>query len=596
LSEPSLPARSPAEQAAILKALNSLLDDPAFEASARNKRFLRFVVEETLAGRGDRIKSYSIAVDVFGRTPDFDGSVDPIVRIEASRLRTSLANYYANAGNEARIQFSLPRGGYVPEFREFEDDAWPAASDAFESERVEPGALREAGESDRRRRDQLRWGALAAGLAAAFTLLIVVLVRPWAVGPVHEAEPPMILVDQVEALTDDAPTRILARTLSESLVSALQQFDGLAISRKPRESTEAVARLLKQNADRSVYQLASELRIDHDTVHLWWHLSDLRTTEVYWTATQEGPWKENATSAEAEIAQKVATAVAYRNGLVKSLEARTIPDPPPPGYLCVLRVQRYVLLMDPKNHAVARDCLERTVALSPYYADAWAYLAIIYNDEVRNRYNPDHSLDAVLAKAKDAASKAQQLAPYSAMAYKALMVVDFTQNDYRGFEDAFRRAIEISPADPEVLVYGGNRLWSIGRFEEGVALVRKALAINTNPGPLEALTLALDEYRLGHYQQTIALLRLMPADSLYLVPMLYAATYGQLGDRDAARPHIARLLEVHPNFAHEFRDDFHERHIVDSYADAVADGLRKAGLGIVEPTPRVDTAAKPNQR
>ena len=91
----------PITHEAILEALEGLLNDAAFQTSARNKQFLRFVVEETLAGRGHRIKSYTIAVDVFGRPADFDGAVDPIVRIEASRLRMALSIYYANPSSSA---------------------------------------------------------------------------------------------------------------------------------------------------------------------------------------------------------------------------------------------------------------------------------------------------------------------------------------------------------------------------------------------------------------------------------------------------------------------------------------------------------------
>ncbi len=78
----------PAEE--IREALERILTSADFSASERNRRFLRYVVEETLSGRADRIKGYSIAVEVFERDESFDPQVDPIVRIEAGRLRRSL--------------------------------------------------------------------------------------------------------------------------------------------------------------------------------------------------------------------------------------------------------------------------------------------------------------------------------------------------------------------------------------------------------------------------------------------------------------------------------------------------------------------------
>jgi hypothetical protein len=101
-----------------LDALEDLIRDPAFKASERNKRFLRFIVTETLAGRASRIKAYTIAVDVFARPPDFDPAGDPIVRIEATRLRAALASYYGGSGRGAPLRIEIPKGGYVPAFVE----------------------------------------------------------------------------------------------------------------------------------------------------------------------------------------------------------------------------------------------------------------------------------------------------------------------------------------------------------------------------------------------------------------------------------------------------------------------------------------------
>lgn len=66
--------------------LQRILASHGFDASERNRRFLSYVVEETLAGRADRIEAYTIAIAAFDRADDFDPIADPIVRIEAGRL------------------------------------------------------------------------------------------------------------------------------------------------------------------------------------------------------------------------------------------------------------------------------------------------------------------------------------------------------------------------------------------------------------------------------------------------------------------------------------------------------------------------------
>lgn len=100
----------------ILAALDSLLAHEALRLSERNRRFLSFVVTQTVAGHSDRIKAYAIGVDVFGRDDSFDPGTDPIVRIEATRLRSALATYYDTAGARAPVRIAIPPGSYVPSF------------------------------------------------------------------------------------------------------------------------------------------------------------------------------------------------------------------------------------------------------------------------------------------------------------------------------------------------------------------------------------------------------------------------------------------------------------------------------------------------
>jgi hypothetical protein len=101
---------------AVESALKRLLTEDRVKLSERNRRFLTFVVSEALAGRGGRIKAYTIGVDVFGRGEDFDPSIDPIVRIEATRIRSALSAYYESSGSGDPIKIQIPPGTYSPVF------------------------------------------------------------------------------------------------------------------------------------------------------------------------------------------------------------------------------------------------------------------------------------------------------------------------------------------------------------------------------------------------------------------------------------------------------------------------------------------------
>jgi len=98
--------------------LERILASAPFAGAERARRFLRFVVEGALEGRDGEIKEFVIGVEALGRNTSFDPKSDPIVRVEAGRLRERLRSYYEGEGEADSVSISLPKGRYVPEFSE----------------------------------------------------------------------------------------------------------------------------------------------------------------------------------------------------------------------------------------------------------------------------------------------------------------------------------------------------------------------------------------------------------------------------------------------------------------------------------------------
>ena len=98
--------------------LQKIVSDPIFADSEILKRFLTFVVTETLNEHSNRLKEYTIAVQVLNKPPSFKTQDSGIVRIHASRLRRALNYYYHERGMSDNIRISIPRGSYVPVFDE----------------------------------------------------------------------------------------------------------------------------------------------------------------------------------------------------------------------------------------------------------------------------------------------------------------------------------------------------------------------------------------------------------------------------------------------------------------------------------------------
>jgi serine/threonine-protein kinase len=102
----------------VLRQLNHILNSNAFQNAARLRAFLSFVVNESLSGRQAAIKEYTIGREVCGRSVSFDPKADPIVRVDANRLRSRLDVYYETEGARDSIRITLPKGTYVPVFKE----------------------------------------------------------------------------------------------------------------------------------------------------------------------------------------------------------------------------------------------------------------------------------------------------------------------------------------------------------------------------------------------------------------------------------------------------------------------------------------------
>ena len=112
--QPDAPA-VPAE--AVRPHLDAILNSQVFAGSERLRKFLRFLVEQTLKGEGDQLKEYTIGVEVFARGPDYDPRIDSTVRVHAGKLRDKLREYYLTEGQGTPLRIELVKGTYVPVFR-----------------------------------------------------------------------------------------------------------------------------------------------------------------------------------------------------------------------------------------------------------------------------------------------------------------------------------------------------------------------------------------------------------------------------------------------------------------------------------------------
>jgi TolB-like protein len=281
----------------VVRQLDRLLASEAFANAERGRRFLRYVVDRTLAGEGDQLKEFVIGVDVFDRGDEYDPRIDSIVRVEAGRLRNKLEQYYSCAGDEDPVRISVPRGSYVPEF------GWRAVAVGV-SERVEDAKI------PPRRAFGSRLRGAAFGLLAA-SLIGGMLV--WASGLGARETRPSIVVLPFQDFADPGAHQLAAR-VSDGLTSELARTGRVGVaSRTSAVQLVGQGRTLKNIADLLGVDIVVEgsLIVEERRVQIDVRLVDAIQDRKGWVRSYAAETSE-LPALQKQIADDVSTAVLSR--------------------------------------------------------------------------------------------------------------------------------------------------------------------------------------------------------------------------------------------------------------------------------------------
>jgi adenylate cyclase len=577
----------------------------AFDASRRNRAFLRFVVEETLAGRRDQIKAYTIGTCVLQRDDAFDPQADPIVRIEASRLRRSLERYYLIAGQDDPIRIDIPKWGYVPSFQRLHrlPDGGAPPQDPPGAELPQPSIPAAQREAPTRRAGILTvprfrrilapgaWAAGALGLMG-IALAIGLWVRsaetePGAVVAATAASRgPSIIVLPFENLSGDPAKAYLAEGITEDILTSLAQFEELFVYARETGAQYGPAagyeRLQRELGVR--YVLDGSVREADGRSRVTARLVDATTGVQLWgSAYEEVGTGADLFHLQSDIARRVVTEVAQPYGVIATADMRLMRGKAPESlsaYECVLQVQYYYRHMSAARAVEARDCLERATESDPEYADAWALLGMSYLDQIRLRMVPTSRDQELLDRALSAAQRAADTAPDSVLAHRSLLLVHAFRGEVEDALAAGKRALALSPNNAEILAEFGMRLAFMGQWERGISLIDEAIARNpANPGWYHTAP-ALNFYRQGRYAEALVEARQIDAPGWLHNHTILAMIYGQLGQEEKARTAVRQLLQMDPGFEENAWYELQLRNFPEQTAEQMVEGLRKAGLSI----------------
>ena len=365
--------------------LSRITASNTFAPVDRLKRFVTFIVGETVAGRGSDLKEYVIGVQVFGKEPSFDPRTDPIVRVQARRLRARLSRYYRDEGNSDELIIDLPKGGYAPVFRAKE--ATPAAK-----------------------------RSLAATLAGRNTV---------AVGPI----------------ADDSPGATLdyfCRGLRDEIIQALTSLKGIRVVAVTGEDRPDP--LLPHGVEAAL-SITGGVRSARDRTRVTIHLVDAASGFYLWSESGDVELADPV-AAQEQIARMVAGKLAPEVDLEAAAGHRRHSDNLAARNL-YLQGRYHLNQRTEEGLHKAVDFFERAIVEDTQFSLAHSGLADAYG--LLAHYGVLGPAD-VWAKAASSAAAAVMLDGFSAEAHTSLAHVRATQDwDWSGAQREYQRAIQLNP-------------------------------------------------------------------------------------------------------------------------------------------------------
>jgi serine/threonine-protein kinase len=445
--------------------LDKLLAGHAFRGAERPGRFLRFIVEQALAG--NQLKETLLGVEVFGRSPSYDPRLDAVVRVEAVKLRSRLKEYYETEGAADPVRIDLPKGGYLPCF---EAVANPPAGPIAPIEKIAAQPPSRARWTD--------WRVVVPLLAVAAMGAGYLLARRPHPQPAAPDSSSIAVLPFVN-LSSDKENEYFSDGLTDDLIDALTKIRGLRVVARgsafqfkgKNPDIRAVGRQLNVSAvlEGSVQRSADRLRITAqlssvaDGYHVWSETYDRRLADVF--AVQD------------EISHAIVGALELRVAGKPGGRLVQSPTQDPEAYNLYLQGRFHLNKWRPEGARKGIEYFAQAIAKDPGYAPAYTGMADCYTWLGVFGWSAARQ---AMPQARQAANHALRLDETLAAAHVSLGYVKALYDwDWRGAEREFKRALELSPGDADAhFAYSVTYLTPLGRLDEALAEIQRALALD----------------------------------------------------------------------------------------------------------------------
>jgi adenylate cyclase len=518
------------------------------------------VVEETLAGRGQSLKQYTIAVKALGRSSGFDPQTDTIVRVQAGRLRRALQRYYDTLGVDNPVIIELPKGSYIPRFQYGPpNNPTPpkAIAEATASQSVSdtpPGRPSEP--------------ATSASVTPDT--------------PPALPDGPSIAVLSFTYLGNNQEKSYLATGLTEEILIALTRFqDFLVVGPLTKgtipEKEREVRRIGQSYGVRFV--LDGTVRINGQTLRLTVRLADAANGQQLWGEALDCSLQDTTiVDCEHSVVDQVVATIADNFGIIPRTLTKEVlaqHDDSLTDYEAVLRFHHHNRTLTEESLTNAIAALEEIVQRDPSHDLAMALLADLVGAPYFLGFVDDMS---GLERAETLTRKALALNPKSQQAHFAMAQIHYQRFHQAACLAETEQVLALNPNNANYLAISALFLMGLGQGERSLALIQKAMRLNPHHPGWYHFVPFLNYYRQGEYEAALFEAKRFNTPEYFWDPLIRAAVLGQLDRRTEAKKVGGELLVLVPDFESRGRSLIKRMVYLDEHVEILVDGLHKAGL------------------
>jgi len=511
---------------AVIEQLERIVASPDFATSARAREFLRFVVGALVAGREAEISQQAIAMKVFGRGSDFDPATDPIVRMQAGRVRRLLEHYYLTEGADERVVIS-PKGSYVPAFTLCQNGS--ASSSSLDG--TEPGLATDS----------------------------------W----------PTVLLLPFRNLTFDPAADHIAQGLVLELASELNSYQELRFLLGASENDS-------RNRDAGAqFELHGTVADNGDSLKICVQLLTGSPGGLVWAHTYAPNCTGPALDAFLnELAQTLAATIAGERGVVTQHFAQRADGrkPAAPGaYGAILKYHQFSQSPSADAYRAALTALQAAVKDHPDCGCCWSFLARLFAEDYALWISGNAGLiqDALVF-----ARKGVQLAPVNQRARSILSYVYLLNDQVAEARHETEAALALNPNSLFMLGGIGYLLTLCGDWERGSELSRKAIRLNPFHLPVVHAGLWLDALRRRDFEEAYWQSLEFSPPEIFWHPLMQAVALALVGRREEAGASARQILKLKPDFLERSRWLIRRYVKFDELIERIEGGLEQAGLHV----------------